>query len=81
MARLHGSGGGAKLNIMKLIPIRKTFWINIEHVTDAWVQSNEPNVLRFRLSSDGNDGEIVIRESDEIKAFCEATGFCMPSSE
>jgi hypothetical protein len=64
---------------MKLVKIRETFWINPTQVTDAWIQSNAPGVLRFRLASDETDSENILQEKGEIEAFCAATGFQMPS--
>lgn len=65
---------------MKLTQIRQAWWINVEHVTDVWIQGNEKDELRFRLSSDAAGEENVLRGREEIRAFCEATGFVFPSA-
>jgi hypothetical protein len=38
-------------------------------VINAWVNSAEPKVLRFNLSSDGPGDENVLRSKEEIEAF------------
>lgn len=52
-----------------LIKIRTAFYINPAHVTNVWVSTAEPKVLRFNLSSDGPGDENVLRSKEEIEAF------------
>ena len=63
---------------MKLHMIRPSFWINPDHVTNAWINSNDKTSLRFNLSSDRNGEENVLIEKYEIERFCKATGMNFP---
>lgn len=66
---------------MKLIKLRPHFWINPDHVTNAWIDTTDHSSIKFQLSSDADGTENVLREPEAIAAFCAATGIDFPTSK